>query len=238
MTDKYILITRPQHDAETIAHSLQEMGLSPFIEPMLSIVPLDVQLPDLNAYDGLIFTSANGVRTVSDLTAIRDIPVYAVGPHTKEAALSLGWNCVTSVRGSSKELAVLLEKEGRAWQKALHLSGEHIATELKIDGLDTDRVPVYRAEKATALSKECLQLLDERSLAAVIFFSKRTAETFVDLIKKYERTDALSATKALCIADSVVVSLKDISWQDVQVARTPDRNGVLALIGPRNSKRE
>ena len=59
-----ILITRPIIDAEILAEKLQRHGFTPLIIPMMEVKFLpDAILPD-DESNGLIFTSANGVRAL------------------------------------------------------------------------------------------------------------------------------------------------------------------------------
>ncbi len=227
----YVLITRPVADAVLIAEAVRKHGLTPFIEPMLKIMPLDVRLPDLLPYQAFIFTSANGVRVASSIINERIKPVYTVGVNTAEMADQLGWSSVRPSKGGLVELQGFLAQEN--WTpgtKFLYLSGENVTGEINVPGYDIQRTAVYSALKVNSFSDELLLRLDKEEIKSVLFFSARTAENFVSLLREHKRTDTVSSIKALCISDSVLKSLTDLPWEDVRVSETQDRDGMMALL--------
>ena len=227
---RYVLITRPEAEAQSLAESVRAYGFTPLVEPMMTIVPLEVTLPDLKQYQALVFTSANGVRAFADLSAERGHKVYCVGDISAAEARACGWHDVTAADGFAVDLIALLEKDVAAGSRLLHLSGQHIAREIAPAGLSVDRLAVYHADAATDLSPDLLGLLDEGELCAALFFSARTASIFTELLESAGCTQAVKTTKALCLADSVVKSLQHIEWQDVQVSARPDRGGMMDLL--------
>ena len=54
-----VLVTRTAPGASETAGRLQQLGLHPVVSPMLDLAARDVALPALDAYEGLIFTSAS-----------------------------------------------------------------------------------------------------------------------------------------------------------------------------------
>lgn len=231
MKQKYILITRPRAEAETLAAEVTVRGFVPLIEPLLEIVLLDAALPDLQEYAALVFTSANGVRAFAETSQDRALPVFAVGAATADAARQAGFHTVREAGGTAERLNDLLAAQ--SWPpdaKLLHISGADVARDLSVPGLTVERLALYKAEQAAALSPECLETIDKSELAAALFYSPRTAETFVSLCGRAGRVERVSTIKALCLSDSVVKCLRDLPWQDVQAAKSPDNTGILALL--------
>jgi uroporphyrinogen-III synthase len=68
LTNKRILITRTRHQASDLATQLEALGATPILIPTIEIIPpetyapLDAAIANLDAYDWLIFTSANAVE--------------------------------------------------------------------------------------------------------------------------------------------------------------------------------
>jgi uroporphyrinogen-III synthase len=232
MSAQIVLITRPRAEAETTARLLAAKSWVPFIEPLLEIVPLKTQLPNLSRYHALIFTSAQGVYAFSTVTTRRNFPVYAVGPATAAAAIESGFTEVKAAAGDLKALNDLLTGKKRSENRSLlHIGGVHTAGAVEVPGLQVDRLPLYAAKAAQDLSPACLDGLDRNAFAAALFFSPRTGAIFAGLLKKYGRTNAVSSINALCLSDSVVESLKFLPWRDVQAAPTPGMAGMMALLG-------
>jgi uroporphyrinogen III methyltransferase / synthase len=100
---KRILITRPRAQSAGFARRLEALGAVPILFPVIEIAPvkvsraLDQALRELDQYDWLVLTSANGVQVtwkrLSDLH-IQALPeglkVAAIGPKTAAALRSLG----------------------------------------------------------------------------------------------------------------------------------------------------
>ncbi len=228
MKRDYVLITRPVADAQETAREVKGRGLRPFIEPMLVIHPLPFELPQ--GYDALAFTSANGVRVAADFIADRSKPVYCVGDHTAEVARACGWENVTSADGDAAALMALLGKQLKAGARLVHLSGTDVSRNIEVKGLSVERRAVYRAEKAASFSPGCVEILERGEVAAALFFSARTAEAFVDLLERHGLTQSVKTIKALCLADSVVKSLRHLPWRDVQAAGRTDRRALVSLL--------
>lgn len=232
MSGHTILLTRPRLESEKLAAEIRAFGLDVFIEPMLEIVPLDVSLPDLTKYQALVFTSANGIEAFSRLSRERSLPVFTVGGTTAARAREAGFRNVKA--GESGDVEGLNNILGQARLVAgvpvLHVSGEYTAGTMAIDNVPVERLVAYRADTAKTLGAECLERLDRHDFAAVVFYSPRTAENFTELILTHARESKTSAIKALCISEAVVKCLRRLPWQDVQIAGTPNRGGMLQLI--------
>lgn len=222
-----VLITRPIQESRVTARQIEASGFGTFIEPLLSIKHLNVKIPPLDDYAALIFTSVQAVRALGN----QNIPVYTVGDKTARRARQAGYKNVISAGGNADDLIDLLKQENMPKDsKLLYLSGYDIAKEINVDNLIVTRLPLYQAEQVDAFSAELLSLLHQHKLRYVLFYSVRTALCFNDLVKKHECTPALKSIKALCISDSVVKSLKDLPWKDVQCAKSPNNDALIALL--------
>src|SRR2546423_14567502 len=60
-----LLLTRPRDDAEPVADSLRSRGHEPFIAPLMEIRLLPGPKIPLTGAQGLIATSANGIRALA-----------------------------------------------------------------------------------------------------------------------------------------------------------------------------
>lgn len=98
LSGQRIVVTRAREQAGALAGLLHHLGAEVIelptiaIQPAADYAPLDNAIASLDAYDWLIFTSANGVRfflerldaSTSDLRAIRG-RICAIGPATRDA---------------------------------------------------------------------------------------------------------------------------------------------------------
>ena len=227
-----ILITRPQADAEILVEELKVLGFESLIEPMLSIEAINVNLPDLSPFDGFVFTSANGVRSFADLSDVRDKLVFTVGEKTAYEAMQVGFTNVQSSGHDVAALAAFLKT-----QKGLyaHFRGQNVTCSLVdllegVETIDIKEFIVYRAVKSVQISTNTLRNLANNKISAVLFYSKRTAKTFVELLQRHECTSLVEGIKALCLADSMIECLSVLPWQEIEVAAHPDQQSMLELL--------
>ncbi len=237
-----IMITRPRDDALSYQTALQSHGFQTHLCPLLEIKPLVFNPPVLGSYQGLVFTSSAGVHAFarwSDLLADRNIPVFTVGDHTAEIAQTYGFNAVMSANGSSADLPALVYAHTNTLANTpakpyLYVRGTHVARALvpafQERGLCLEELTVYSADPVRALPLETINALETHQISAVTFFSKRTAETFIDLVKRYNLTEYLYSIKALCISQSVLECVRVAPWGSTYGAHSPNGPAMLALL--------
>ncbi len=218
--------------------AVRACGFTPLHVPMLEIKALDdIKIPDLSAYQGLVFTSANGIEVFAALSPVRDLPVYTVGAGTQKKAFQNGFDYVKLNEGeggaiglSSYLQSLLAQGKISADKPLLHPCGVDVKMPVSVPGMTVEQLPIYKAEKMKVLPPEIMDTLDARTIEAILFYSARTAEAFVSLLEKCERTELVSSIKALCISDSVVKSCEDLPWKNVQVAARADGKAMIDLI--------
>lgn len=229
-----VLITRPIEDADDFARDVRALGLTPLVEPMLGIVPVDFEMPDLKNYPALIFTSANGVRVFGCPPEAADMPVFAVGAHTADEVRKHGYQKIFTAGGDANDLAALINKKIIGSVRILHIRGEHTAVDLgdivRHDSISVDSVVVYTARSEDHFSPVCRDAIAKGTAGAVTFFSRRTAENFVRLIEKEGLSANLSGIKALCLSPSVLECVQGTSWAGAYSARQPEKAAMLDLL--------
>lgn len=233
-----VLVTRPAGAAERTAAALRARGWTPVLAPVLSLRFLPAVLPPADRYDFLIFTSAHGVAAFAALTpegpgAFARLPVYAVGPQTADAARRAGFADVRCGPGTARALEDGLSRDppggsGDGPGRFLHLSGTPAAHVFALPG--ADRLVIYEAEGVPALPVPCCDDLENGRVDVALFYSPRSAALFSGLLEKHGLTHRVPAIKALCLADSVVKSLKGLPWQEICLASSPDGEGMMAAL--------
>src|SRR4051812_26909997 len=133
-----VLVTRPQPDDETTAAGLRARGFEVLLAPALRLEPVAFH-DDMDArYGAVIVTSANALRGL-DLRLkshhLFELPLFAVGENTAEAARSVGFTRVMSAGGDAAGLRdlVLAKVKAKQLQKAatlLYLAGADLARDL------------------------------------------------------------------------------------------------------------
>ncbi len=226
-----VLITRPGADAAALAAALAARGHETSIEPLLAVVPRRGAGIDLAGVQALAFTSANGARVFAELCAERRLPVFAVGDSTAEAARAAGFTRVDSAGGDVETLAALLAERldpaagvlfhGAAGQVAGDLQGR-----LEAAGFTVRRAVLYDAVPADALSRPTRAKLVGGQIDAILFFSPRTAETFVRLVQEAGVTAACRRCEAVCLSPAVAERIGALAWSGIHVAAQPTRQAL------------
>lgn len=230
-----ILITRPRDDAGPLAEKLKARGHEVLVEPMLDIRLVPDAKVDLASVQAVLFTSANGVRAFAAAEKRRDLPALCVGDTTAAAAKAAGFTTVESAAGNIDTLASLvLQKLKPAGGALLHAAGSAVAGDLagqlKKDGFEVRRAVLYTAEPAMALSPVTAAALKARQIDLVVFFSARTAETFVRLARAAGLAGSFSKTVALGLSPQVNEAAIGLPWAMMESARQPQEADVIRAI--------
>jgi uroporphyrinogen-III synthase len=229
----HVLITRPREQALELAQQLAARGDTALIEPLLNIERLPGVPPDLAGVQALVLTSANAAPALS--APARQLPLFAVGDATANAAKAAGCRTVIAATGTGADLARLIARRCRPERGALlHLSGEEVrpglAEELAAAGFDLRRQVVYRTVPARALSAPTVEALAQRQIEAVLLFSPRTAQTFVELIAWHGLRDHLAATAAICLSAAVAEPCRELVWRAIHLAAQPELGALLEAL--------
>jgi len=228
------LVTRPREDSEGVAAELAARGLDVMIEPLLDIAPLEVAI-DAGGIQGILATSANGIRALARNSADRDLPVWAVGDASARVARGLGYTQVESASGDVDTLAALVTTRCDPGQGALlHAAGTVVAGDLAgllgKAGFATRRVVLYEAVTATALSPGLTEALRGGAVDVALFFSPRTAATFATLVRDAGLGEATGRIIAYALSDAVARALSVLPWAAVRVAVAPTQAALLAAL--------
>ena len=222
---KSVLITRPEPQASAFAAELPE-GWQPVISPLLEIVPTG-EVPDLAGIGGVIFTSVNGVKAAQNHVQGASIPAWCVGERTAEAARELGLDVIVA-DGDAAALRQLIAMR-RPDVRLLHIRGKHsagnLAQTLRGDGFEVDEAILYD-QKARHLTVAAKAGLMDREIAAVALFSPRTARIFAAETQGID----LNGVRLLCLSRNVAEALGNRPDTSVEIAKSPDRTAMLALI--------
>lgn len=241
MAGPHILVTRPAEDSGPLAARLRALGFGVSVEPMLEIRWLDGPEPDVENVQALLFTSANGVRGYARRTSRRDRPVYAVGDATATAAREAGFAQVESASGDVYALAALVRQRCAATSgPLLHVAGTKLAGDLAgmlaESGFSILRETLYDAVPTGHLSDGTAAALRTGTLDAVLFFSPRTARSFVRLVNEAGLIDRCRTVDALCLSPAVAEVARTYGelgvtpWQSVRVAPRPEQDSLLGLL--------
>lgn len=154
LSGRRIVVTRPREQARTLAEGLESLGAAVTIVPLVAIEPvedtgaLDAALDALDAYDWIVFTSANGVAAVGErLGTLGEVKVAVVGPATAEAVRALSVEpAFVPQRFAAEEIAAGLGPVdgSRVLLPQADIAEPQLADQLRARGATVDALAAYR----------------------------------------------------------------------------------------------
>ncbi len=233
-----LLVTRPLSESESLASELTALGHEPLVAPLLEIEPAGPAGEALfAAIDAIALTSGRALAFLSPPAAALALPLFAVGPASAAAAREAGFSRVEEAAGDAGSLAELLRRRLAPGTRILHPGGVDLARDLGVllegSGLTLERRVVYRARTPARLPDAAAAALADGSLDGALFFSPRTAKTFVRLALDSGLAARTAALSAFCLSPAVAAGLTGSVWREIHSASRPDRAGMLEIIGSR-----
>lgn len=229
------IVTRPQPDCAALAADLTDQGFETIQAPMLEIAAVCRSPVDLAGVQAVLLTSAAAARNAGDAAGLKSVPVFAVGNATAAAARDAGFIDVASAAGDAEALAQLVTAHCDPGAGGLlHLSGNVVASDLAEALGDSEfvlhRTVVYEARPAPAMPAAAGAALADGSVDAVLFFSPRSAATFVNLVRRADAAAGCRDALAFCISAAVAEAASELEWRAVHRAARPNWAAMTNLI--------
>lgn len=217
-----ILITRPLIDAEDLMGKLFSLGHKIIHIPTLQVKPVTNQKCDAKNYDAFIFTSANAIRNLKLLNEDKKKLCFCVGSITEKIVRQKGYANTISAGGNVNALKnIILNSDFDKKKKIAYFCGDYISTDLDLDlkreGYLVDKVINYSSEKIVDLNNENKKILNNHPPDIIFVYSKRSAESFVELVKKYTLNGLMTGSRVLCISEKVLNVFKQLGWKKLEV---------------------
>jgi uroporphyrinogen-III synthase len=235
-----ILVTRPEPDNAATADALRQRGFDALLAPVLEFEALPIRHDDSISYSGVIVTSANALRAIRSHPLsgqLIDLPVYAVGGRTADAARNIGFANVLSADGDvmalRKLIAAAVPKRARR-RPLLYLSGSDISADiasgLASDGIAVTTLTVYRMIPVTDLGDSARVAFAAQTIDAVLHYSPRSAAAFVAAIRGAGLEIAALALPQVCISEAVARVLREAGATRLAVAEKPQETATLDAL--------
>lgn len=236
-----ILITRPEDDSKDLATKLENLGFQTVSQPMLEISPCDFKLPNLDAFDAMIFTSPQAVRIFKEKVSapLDNIEAYCVGSKTALLCKDLGFKALHNADGAAKDLAkLIISNPSNSGKNFLYCRGAQtsypIEKNLNRNKINCTSLEIYEARFANSFSENTIKLLENKEISGITFFSKRTAEAFYKLAKQKDVHLLLQIVDKFCmsnaIAEFVRLQEKDEQQASVIACTHPNEDSFVQAI--------
>jgi uroporphyrinogen-III synthase len=218
-----ILITRPLIDSEDLMGKLFSLGHKIVHIPTLKISSAKVSSVDTKKYDAFIFTSANAIRNLKLNNQDTNKICFCVGAITEKIVRQKGYNNTISAGGTVNALKnIILNSDQIDKKKSIaYFCGDYISSnldiELKNEGFQVDKIVNYTSEKITDLNEENNKIIKKHPPDIIFIYSKRSAESFIEIVKKYSLNGLMTESRVLCISEKVLSVFKNSGWKKLEV---------------------
>jgi uroporphyrinogen-III synthase len=230
-----MLVTRPEPDATETAGRLAALGIAPVKLPLLRFEVLDTSLPEAKGFAAIAVTSTNALRALEQrgvLSRYLDLPLHAVGDRTAAAARDLGFTEVHSAAGSFGDLVDQLA-QARLSGPVFYPSGREISGDLARSlspfGKMVITAPVYAMVPVDAMDSAVLEQMRDGTIGAALIYSRRTAQSFVQLVSPGLATADRARLGLLCISETVAAPLMDAHFVRIALADHPSEEAMMRL---------
>jgi uroporphyrinogen-III synthase len=218
-----ILITRPLIDSEDLMGKLFSLGHKIVHIPTLKISASNANPVDAKKYDAFIFTSANAIRNLKLDNQDTNKICFCVGSITEKIVRLKGYNNTISAGGTVNALKNIILNSDRIDKKKsiAYFCGDYISSnldkELKNEGFQVDKIINYTSEKITELNEENNKIIKNHPPDIIFIYSQRSAESFIEIVKKYSLNGLMTESRVLCISEKVLGVLKKSGWKKLEV---------------------
>jgi uroporphyrinogen-III synthase len=226
---KRIWITRAQPAASATAERVRGMGFEAVVAPLLEVRAVAGGPIDLTGVGAIAFTGTNAIGLFAERSEARDLPVFAVGSATANAARAAGFSAVVSADGDVAALARQIAAGG-VTGAVLHPGAAEpagdLARSLSLHGIEARSLVVYETAPA-ALSPDVRRAFTE--FYAVLVHSPKAARRLADIV----RETPAPRLSALCLSPAVAAPLRGLALGRLEAAALPNEDALLNLIADR-----
>lgn len=218
----HLLALRPEPGLAATLEKASAMGLAITGHALSEIRAVDWVCPDPDSIDGLLIGSANSFfqSTATNLAALSDKPVYAVGASTATSALAAGFT--VAMTGSGGLQGVLDQIPSPC--HLLRIAGEERIELTPPAGVTFEEVTAYRS---VALPLDPVADLLRSGTALVLLHSAATARHFA---AECDRLGLARARIALAALGPRIAEAAGRGWGAVHTAALPDEASLMQLV--------
>ena len=223
-----VLLTRSLIDTEDLMGKLFSLGHKIIHVPTLKISAVKTNSINPDNYEAFIFTSANAIRNLQSFKLDKNKLCFCVGAITEKIVRQKGYVNTISAGGTVNALKnIIINSEYLDKKKSLaYLCGDNISSELdkelEKEGFKIEKIINYTSKKIKELSKDINQLIINYPPDIIFVYSKRSAESFIELTKKYSLNGLMTDSRVMCISVKVLNVFKQSGWKKLEIFEAGD----------------
>ncbi|MDO8673711.1 MAG: uroporphyrinogen-III C-methyltransferase [Dehalococcoidia bacterium] len=262
---KRVLVTRTRDQASALSSLLRSHGAYPVefptikIEPPADFAQMDAAIERLGEYDWVVFTSANGVKSMisrlaslgQDVRAFGKAKLSAIGPATAKELTRYGLR--VDLMPEEYVAQSIIDRIGDVVGKRILLPRADIAREMLVVELNkrgamVDEVAAYRTVQVDSMDAGIVQMLNDGVIDVITFTSSSTVQNFLSLLeancelagenRAQWLSDLFSAVTIACIGPITAKTAVELGLRVDIVAEDYTIPGLVEAIVARERQRE
>ena len=229
-----LIITRPLADSKRMQNYFELRGVECLINPLLEI-SYEKRSINFSNYDRVLLTSRHAVRSlVNKSLTFSKKKVHACGRSTYAEVREFAPENEYIFHESVNDLVDAFRSSTPIDDsKMLYLRGRDVTVDLKSifqgTNIQIEDSVEYIARKKILFNKEALEEFNSGRQISVIIFSLRTAEIFLEALKKYNLGNKTSIIMAYCISKNIASMLQAEGIQS-KILTEPTEDAILDLL--------
>ena len=229
-----LIITRPLADSKRMQNYFELRGVECLINPLLEI-SYEKRSINFSNYDRVLLTSRHAVRSlVNKSLTFSKKKVHACGRSTYAEVREFAPENEYIFHESVNDLVDAFRSSTPIDDsKMLYLRGRDVTVDLKSifqgTSIEIEDSVEYIAMEKILFNKEALEEFNSGRQISVIIFSLRTAEIFLEALKKYNLGNKTSIIMAYCISKNIASMLRVKGIQS-KILTEPTEDAILDLL--------
>ncbi|WP_353572865.1 uroporphyrinogen-III synthase [Candidatus Albibeggiatoa sp. nov. BB20] len=226
-----VLVTRPQHQAQTLCDLIQQQGGTTLLLPTLDIIPLSINPNNLpKQIDKAIFISANAVNYgLHYLTTLKPTQLIAIGKKTAQVLTNKVKQPIftTPAPYNSETLLQQPELQNILGQHIVIFRGQGgrdlLADTLRQRGANVSYIDVYQRQKPTTDTT----WLEQETIDIVIVTSGESLQNLFSMLKQQSW---LKTTPLVTMSQRVTHLARQHTQAAIYTASVASDEGLLAAL--------
>lgn len=194
---------------------------------------IDFAASSIAKSDAVVLSSRHASYALKGICS-SDKLFYVVGEATARELKVAGFENIGYIARNMADMILFLKDAHKLPINFCYLRGIHIAFDFadwsKVNSFFCHEVQVYDSVPAIEFSRVLSDFMLGDEHASAVFFSRRAAQSFIDITAADGFMHRINAIKALCISASVLESVEHVFENRAYVASSPDLRGMAELV--------
>ena len=235
MHAKGVIVTRPEPGLTETLLAVQKAGWDAYPSPSLCITLRELLPLPPRTICAVLVTSGQAIPALCGKIP-QEMPFYVVGDRTAERVRQAGFVNVRSANGNAEDLIKCVCQHYTPLSGTLLIAtgrgcGITLADTLRQIGFRVIRRVVYETRGTAEIDSSIIMLLEQRLVAAIMFFSARSTISWFGALSQSQQKIARTV-RSVVISETVARTVESLKWKaPISVASHPHAIGMIDALG-------